>query len=426
MKRLMSGTVLLGAVLAAGACNNVTSDLSGNATRIIATPTFLIGDTAAIKSVLVQTFDDQGMPVVGAATVTGVTGTVTAAVDPTYRPGGEPVVTKIDVQGTGLGLGTFTATANGLSTVVNVTVSPPVDNVVGTVVDTTTPLMKTTPVVFTTPASQPYRFTSASQVFIGPASVALSLVDAAPVISADSLTATFIPNGARTGVVTVTGAVLTYNTAVGASYHVVNSDTVRVTPVAPDSFTAVFRAAAAGEARRDSLRWLPVRAANPYKIFRATTSGGPYTLIDSLTAGPTVTEVTYLDEAGLVTGTSYFYVVQACNGSALCSANSPQATATVTVPAAPTGLARTVLAGPARVSLTWAATVGNSYIVSRSTVTGGPYTQVGVQTAEPPVLPFVDATVAAATTYFYVVKACVATSATDCGANSAQVTAVIP
>ena len=45
MKRLMSGTVLLGAVLAAGACNNVTSDLSGNATRIIATPTFLIGDT---------------------------------------------------------------------------------------------------------------------------------------------------------------------------------------------------------------------------------------------------------------------------------------------------------------------------------------------------------------------------------------------
>jgi hypothetical protein len=327
MKRLMSGTVLLGAVLAAAACNDVTGGLTGSATRIIATPTFLIGDTAATKNVLVQTFDDQGMPVSGAATVSAVTGAITAVVDTGYRPGGDPVVTQILVRGTGLNTGSFTATANGLSTVVNVTVSPPVDNIVGTVVDTTTPLMNTTPVVFTTPASQPYRFTSASRVYIGPPSVALSLVDSVPVISADSLSATFIPIGARTGVVTVSGAVLNYNTAVGPSYRVVNTDTVRVTPT---GLTAVFRPAvvASGVPARDSLHWGIVRAAAPYMIFRSTTAGGPYAVLDSLTLSSGATEGIYLDEA-LTPATTFYYVVQACNRSTLCSVNSAEVSAVV-------------------------------------------------------------------------------------------------
>lgn len=332
MKRLMSGTVLLGAALAATACNDVTDSLSGDATRIIATPTFLIGDTAATKNVLVQTFDDQGEPVVGAATVSGVTGTITAIVDSTYRPGGLPVVTQVLVRGTSLGNGSFTTTANGLSTVISVTVAPPVDNTVGTVVDTTTPLMNTTPVVFTTPASEPYRFTSASQVFIGPPTVALSLVDAAPVISVDSLTATFIPNGARTGVVTVSGAVLTYNTAVGPSFRVVNTDTVRVTPVPPATLTADFQdvdnTVVPVVAARDSLNWAVVRAAAPYKIFRSTTAGGPYAVLDSVTLSSSATEGIYLDKA-IAPATTYFYVVQACNRSTLCSVNSAEATATV-------------------------------------------------------------------------------------------------
>jgi len=330
MKRLMSGTVLLGAVLAAAACNNVTSDLSGNATRIIATPTFLIGDTAAAKSVLVQTFDDQGDPVIGAASVTAVTGTITAAVDPNYRPGGQPVVTKIDVQGSGLGNGTFTATANGLSTVVDVTVAPPVDNVVGSVVDTSTPLMNSTPVVFTTPAAQPYRFTSSSRVFIGPPGVALSLVDSTPVISPDGLSATFIPFGARTGTVTVSGAVLNYNTAVGPSFRVANTDTVRVTPVAPAALTAVFRPAivATSVPARDSLHWSLVRAAAPYFIYRSTTSGGPYAVIDSLVLSSSDTAGNYLDKS-LTPATTFYYVVQACNRSTLCSVNSPEASAIV-------------------------------------------------------------------------------------------------
>ena len=115
MKRLMSGTVLLGAVLAATACNNVTDNLSGNATRIIATPIFLIGDTAADKYVLVQTFDDQGTPVVGAATVRyGDAARSRPSSTPAIAPVAQPVVTQITVRGTALNNGSFTVSANGL------------------------------------------------------------------------------------------------------------------------------------------------------------------------------------------------------------------------------------------------------------------------------------------------------------------------
>jgi hypothetical protein len=319
MKRLMSGTVLLGAVLAATACNDVTDSLSGDATRIIATPTFLIGDTAATKNVLVQTFDDQGMPVVGAATVSGVTGTITAIVDSTYRPGGLPVVTQILVRGTALGTGTFTTTANGLSTDVNVTVAPPAENYVGTASDYA-PLMGAT-ITLTTPAGEPYRFTPASRAFIGPVTVAKSLMTLTG-ISADSLTATFVVDSVRRGLAVIDAAVLNYNTAVGASFRVASTDTVRVIPLPLAALTAAPNATAGID-----LDWGPIApgGASPYAILRSGTTGGPYAIIDSVRAsvGTTFTDLT------VTSGTTYFYVVQACNTNTdVCSGNSPEASAT--------------------------------------------------------------------------------------------------
>ncbi len=226
MKRLMSGTVLLGAVLAAAACNNVTSDLSGSATRIIATPTFLIGDTAAAKSVFVQTFDDQGMPVVGAATVGTVTGTITAVVDTAYRPGGQPVVTKIDVKGTGLGVGSFTTTANGLTATINVDVQPPADNEVGTVNDTL-PTQGDT-LTFTINPGEPYRITSASLAYIGAVGPAgqVTLVD----VAIDSLSARIVADSLRDSVaVTISGTILNYAPTIG-TYNVKTRSNVSVLP----------------------------------------------------------------------------------------------------------------------------------------------------------------------------------------------------
>ncbi|AIE87663.1 protease pro-enzyme activation domain-containing protein [Fimbriimonas ginsengisoli] len=72
----------------------------------------------------------------------------------------------------------------------------------------------------------------------------------------------------------------------------------------------------------------------------------------------------------------------------------------VTVPAAPTGLAAT--AGNAQASLTWTASAGaTSYNVKRATTSGGPYTTVG----SPTTTSFTNTGLTNGTTYYYVVTA---------------------
>src|SRR5690349_16949377 len=66
-------------------------------------------------------------------------------------------------------------------------------------------------------------------------------------------------------------------------------------------------------------------------------------------------------------------------------------------PAAPTGLSAT--AGNASVALAWTASSGaTSYKVSRSTTSGGPYTQIGT----PGVASYADVGLTNGTTYYYV------------------------
>jgi fibronectin type 3 domain-containing protein len=55
------------------------------------------------------------------------------------------------------------------------------------------------------------------------------------------------------------------------------------------------------------------------KIYRATRSGGPYTLVT------TVSPTTSYNDTGLNSGTTYYYVVTAVNSSSLESPYSNQA-----------------------------------------------------------------------------------------------------
>jgi hypothetical protein len=73
-----------------------------------------------------------------------------------------------------------------------------------------------------------------------------------------------------------------------------------------------------------SISWSATPSAQYYDIYRSTTSGGPYTLIGT---SPTTS---YVDTTG-VSGTTYYYVTQACNGSTT-SLNSPEASATPRTP----------------------------------------------------------------------------------------------
>jgi fibronectin type 3 domain-containing protein len=142
-----------------------------------------------------------------------------------------------------------------------------------------------------------------------------------------------------------------------------------------------------------ALSWGNVSGASGYRVFRSTTSGGPYTQI----ASPSGTS--HADN-GLNNGTTYYYVVRAfdANGE---TANSQQVSATpvAVAPAAPTGVS--AVAGNATVTLGWAAVNGvTSYRVYRGTASGGPYTLL----ASPTNTAHVDSSASNGITYFYVVR----------------------
>ena len=159
-----------------------------------------------------------------------------------------------------------------------------------------------------------------------------------------------------------------------------------------------------------SLSWTASAGATSYNVKRATTSGGPYTMIANVTA-------TSFVNTGLANGTTYYYVVSALNANGE-SANSSQASATPNgppPPAAPIGLAAT--AGDTQVLLGWTASAGAmSYNVKRATTSGGPYTTITNVTATS----FLNTGLTNGTTYYYVVSAL---NASGEGANSSEASA---
>jgi fibronectin type 3 domain-containing protein len=158
-----------------------------------------------------------------------------------------------------------------------------------------------------------------------------------------------------------------------------------------------------------AVSWNASDGATGYNLRRASASGGPYTVIATLSA------TTYVDTA-VTNGTTYYYVVSSIKGSAE-SGNSAQVSATpkAVLPQAPAGLVATP--DNALVTLSWTAvSAATSYNVKRSTTAGGPYTQIGTAT----VATYADTTVTNGVTYYYVVSA---VNAAGESANSAEASA---
>lgn len=150
-------------------------------------------------------------------------------------------------------------------------------------------------------------------------------------------------------------------------------------------------------------------------VSRSATSGGPYTDIATLAAN-----TTSYSNTGLNAATTYYYVVRAVNsGGSSANSNQASATTSATPPAAPTGLSATAISS-SQINLSWADNANNetSYIVSRATTSGGPYTVIATLAAN--ATSYNNTGLAANTTYFYVVKA---SNAAGDSANSNQATA---
>ncbi len=145
-----------------------------------------------------------------------------------------------------------------------------------------------------------------------------------------------------------------------------------------------------------SLAWNGSQGATAYNVYRALSTGGPYTKIAS-----GVTGAAYSD-TGVTNGTTYFYVVTATNAYGESGySNEASATPEPAPPVPPTKL--NAYPGNAQVTLTWTGSpTATAYNVKRSTTTGGPYSTIktGATTTT-----YVDGGVNNGTTYFYVVTA---------------------
>ena len=167
-----------------------------------------------------------------------------------------------------------------------------------------------------------------------------------------------------------------------------------ISALAAASLTAPANLVATPGETQAALSWSTVSGATGYNVKRAYVTGGPYTVLGS------VSGTSYTDTS-LAVGSPYYYVVTTLNG-VVESVNSAEASATtMPPPPAPSGL--TVTGGDAQVALTWAASPGAaSYRVKRSTTSNGPYALIasGVTGTS-----LTDTGPTNGTAYYYVVSA---------------------
>lgn len=185
-------------------------------------------------------------------------------------------------------------------------------------------------------------------------------------------------------------------------------------PAAPSGLTAT----AVGN-NQVNLTWSAVAGATGYTVLRATTSGGPYTLIASRLSSTSYQDLGLAPD--LASGTTYYYLVQAENAVGE-GGTSAQASAQLLPPApdSPTALnVQPTLSGT--LLLSWgAAANAASYTLARATSSSGPYTPVatGITATS-----YTDTGLTNGMTYYYTVTSVNASgTGEDSPGNSATAT----
>lgn len=212
-------------------------------------------------------------------------------------------------------------------------------------------------------------------------------------LNSSAVTATSYTDATAINGTTYYYVVTAFNTP-GESVH---SNQSIAEPVAPAPSAPTGLTASPGD-HQVSLTWATTSGATSYNVYRSTTSGGPYSKVT-----PSGVPMPSFTNTGLTDGTTYYYVVTAVNSGGE-SGDSSQVSATptaVTAPAAPTGL--TATAGNAQVALNWSISTGaSSYKLYRSTVSGGPYSNIASSLSAPG---YTDTGLTNGTTYYYVATA---------------------
>ncbi|MGZ3769869.1 MAG: fibronectin type III domain-containing protein [Bdellovibrio sp.] len=189
--------------------------------------------------------------------------------------------------------------------------------------------------------------------------------------------------------------------AVGtSSYTAVVSATTQApaatVPAAPSGLGAT-----AASATQINLSWVDnSNNESGFKVERAASSSGPFSLIFTSAAG-----VTSYSDTGLSSATTYYYRVYSYNSAGNSAATSvANATTSASVPATPSALAATA-ASATQINLSWTDNSSNEtgFKVERATAAAGPFSLLSTLGAN--VVSYSDTTGSAATTYYYRVYA---------------------
>ena len=184
------------------------------------------------------------------------------------------------------------------------------------------------------------------------------------------------------------------NGAGESAYSNVVSGKVVVTPKPAAPVVKIGNSSTSG---KPMLTWNAVSGATSYKVYRATSQNGTYSLLG------TVTTTSYTN-TGAKEGTTYYYKVKAVNGadeSAYSNIVSGQAKVQAQKPSAPVvKIGNSASSG--KPQLTWNAVSGaTSYKVYRATSQNGTYSLLGTVTTTS----YTNTGAKAGTTYWYKVKA---------------------
>ena len=164
----------------------------------------------------------------------------------------------------------------------------------------------------------------------------------------------------------------------------------KVKSVTPKPSAPVVKIGNSASSGKPMLTWNAVSGATSYKVYRATSQNGTYSLLGTVTA-------TSYTNTGAKAGTTYYYKVKAVN-SAGESAYSNVVSGRATVTTLTMGHSST----SGKPQLTWKAVSGAaSYKVYRATTKNGAYTVINTTKA----LTYTNVGAALGTTYYYKVEA---------------------